>query len=124
MKLLFARLTEPLAAQDQRGDGSSRGARRRRLPATTPAGAYYEQHLRDLLERVREAFSLMDAGQIDAFALDELITHYRRCADALWEFCGLTGPDSEQAARTLAALRAQGGEPDWWQAAAPPSLPQ
>jgi hypothetical protein len=39
---------------------------------------YHEQQLGLLLEGVREGFARMDAGEIDAFELDELIHRYQR----------------------------------------------
>lgn len=41
-----------------------------------------------LLERIRDGFARLDAGQIDVFELDDLIHHYKRCARELWKFCG------------------------------------
>jgi hypothetical protein len=39
---------------------------------------YHEARLADLLERVREGFDRYDAGELDAFELDELIHCYKR----------------------------------------------
>jgi hypothetical protein len=33
---------------------------------------------------VREGFARLDAGEIDAFELDDLIHHYKRSARELW----------------------------------------
>jgi hypothetical protein len=72
-----------------------------------------------LLERVRDGFARLDAGEIDAFDLDDLIHRYKRSVRELWKFCGQTGSDWERAARTLEFWRDQGEEPDWWEAGAP-----
>jgi hypothetical protein len=81
--------------------------------------AYREEQLGALLERVREGFARLDAGEIDVFELDDLIHRYKRSAAELWRFCGLSGGQRERAARMLAFLREQGDEPDWWEAGAP-----
>jgi hypothetical protein len=65
------------------GDPSSsdRGDERaRRRAARQLIGAYHDQQLRALLEHVREGFVRLDAGEIDAFQLDELIHRYKRSA--------------------------------------------
>jgi hypothetical protein len=74
--------------------------------------------LRALLERVREGFVRFEAGEIDAFELDDLIHHYKGSARELWKFCGSSGSEWERAAGALAYWREQGDEPDWWQAGA------
>ena len=50
---------------------------------------------------------------------DDLIHRYKRSARELWKFCGASGSEWERAARTLAHLREEGEEPDWWQAGQP-----
>lgn len=80
----------------------------------------HEQQLRRLLERVREGFARMDAGEIDPFELDDLVHRYKRSARALWKFCGSSGSEWERAAQTLDYLREHGEElPDWWAAGEP-----
>jgi hypothetical protein len=95
------------------------GERARRRAAREVIAAYHDEQLRALLERVREGFVRLDAGEIDAFDLDELIHHYKRSARELWKFCGSSGSQWERAASTLAYSREQGDEPDWWQAGVP-----
>jgi hypothetical protein len=92
------------------------GERARRRAARELIGAYHEEQLRGLLEHVRDGFTRLDGGEIDAFALDELIHRYKRSARELWKFCGSSGSGWERAARTLAFLRGNGEEPDWWSA--------
>jgi hypothetical protein len=102
------------------GDSAARtGERSRRRAARKTIGVYHEQQLRALLERVRAGFASLDAGEIDAFELDDLIQHYKRSARELWKFCGSSGSDWERAVQTLQFLRDSGDEPDWWQAGAP-----
>jgi hypothetical protein len=95
------------------------GARARRRGARALIAAYHKQPLGLLLERVREGFVRSDAGEIDVFELDELIHRYKRSAAELWKFCGSSGGGWVRAARTLAFLREEGDEPDWWEAGAP-----
>jgi len=95
------------------------GERARRRAARELIGAYHEEQLRGLLEHVREGFPRLDRGEIDAFELDELIHRYKRSARELWKFCGSSGSDWVRAAGTLAFLRADGEEPDWWSAGEP-----
>ena len=100
---------------DQRAD-----ARAERRAARELIGRYHEEQLGLLLERVREGFVRLDAGQIDAFELDELIHRYKRSARELWKFCGQSGSGWLTAARTLRYLEAQGEDlPDWWAAGEP-----
>jgi hypothetical protein len=81
--------------------------------------AYHEAQLANLLERVRAGFAAYDAGQLDAFGLDDIIHRYKRAASKLWSFCFGTGGQVEMAVRTLEWLRADGNEPDWWEEADP-----
>ena len=67
-----------------------------------------------MLERVRDGFAQLDSGEIDEFALDDLIHRYKRAAADMWKFCGSTGGQWLQAANTLTYLREQSEEPDWW----------
>ena len=85
--------------------------------------AYEEQHLRDLLERVREGFAMLDAGDLDAFELDALIVRYTNAAEQLRRFCGSTSAERSHAVRRLASLRQRGEEPDWWEAWRTPCPP-
>jgi hypothetical protein len=67
-----------------------------------------------LLERARDGFAPLGAGDIDAFELDDLIHRYKRSARELWKFCGHTGSQWLTATRTLEYLQAQGEEPPDW----------
>jgi hypothetical protein len=65
-------------------DGDQRvGDRAERRAAPGLIGRYHEEQLGLLLEHVREGFARLDAGEIDAFDLDELIHRYKRSARAL-----------------------------------------
>lgn len=88
--------------------------------ARAAVGAYHEAELTRLIERVREALVRFDAGEIDAFELDDLIHHYKRAAQKLWTFCTGAGAHVYSTARTLEWLSEQGELPDWWEQATPP----
>jgi len=99
-------------------DGDRRvNDRAERRAARELIGRYHEEQLGLLLDHVREGFLRLDAGEIDAFELDELIHRYKRSARELWKFCGQSGSGWLSAARTLGYLEAQGEDlPDWWAA--------
>ena len=88
-------VNDPCVDRTQAEDKQARRAARRTI------AEYHEQQLRLLLERVREGFRRLDAGEIDAFELDELIHRYKRSARELWKFCGQTGGQWLTAARTI-----------------------
>jgi hypothetical protein len=92
--------------------------RTRRRAARKLVAAYHDEQLRGLLETVRAGFDALDRGEITPLECDELIEHYRRSARALERFCGASGSGWERAARSLVGLRADGEEPDWWEAGA------
>jgi hypothetical protein len=98
------------------GARDSKGERR---AAREFIAAYHQQQLRALLERVRDGFEQLDAGEIDEFELDDLIHRYKRSAAELWKFCGSSGGQWERAASTLRFMRERHDEPDWWEATAP-----
>lgn len=95
--------------------GADRGGERvRRRAARDTVAAYHEEQLTLLLDRVRDGFARMDAGELDAFDVDELIHRYQRAARELSKFCGPGGAGWETAAGALEHLRARGELPDWW----------
>jgi hypothetical protein len=77
---------------------------------------YHEARLADLLERVRDGLDRYDAGELDAFELDELIHRYKRAARELWKFCGdrTHGRSSHFIARTLEDMQKREETIDWW----------
>lgn len=83
-------------------------------------GRYYEEQLAALLERVREGFARYDAGELDAFELDDLVWHYKRATRELWKFCGnTTGSHTRIVAATIRDLEGDGEVIDWWDAGNP-----
>src|SRR4051794_19278115 len=79
-----------------------------RRAARAAVGAYHEAELGRLLEHVRDGLERYDAGDIDAFELDELIHHYKRATQKLWSFCLGGGAHVYSTARTLEWLGDQG----------------
>lgn len=76
--------------------------------------AYHEGQLGELLERVRNGFERFDAGEINAFELDDIIHHYKKAARELWKFCAVTGSHVGERVRVLQRWRAEDDLPDWW----------
>jgi hypothetical protein len=94
--------------------------RARRRAARELIAEYHELQLRLLLDRVRDGFGRLDAGEIDPFASDDLIHQYKRSAQKLWSFRGSGGAASERAALTVEWRQEQGeGEPNWWELGRP-----
>lgn len=84
-------------------------------------GRYYEEQVTALLERVRGGFDRYDAGELDAFELDELIHRYKRASRELWKFCGsVTGHQAGIVARMIDDMESQGESIDWWLRGNPP----
>jgi hypothetical protein len=104
-------------ARDTSGRPTSSKAERR--AARAAVGAYHEAELARLIDRVREGLARYDAGEIDAFELDELFHHYKRATQKLWSFCTGSGGQLEMAAKTLEWLRDEDNLPDWWEQATP-----
>jgi hypothetical protein len=94
-----------------------RSEKAKRRAARDLVGTYHERELTALLTRVRDGFARLDAGEIDAFDLDELIHRYKRSARELWKFCNLNGP--EASAWMVQDAREKGEEIDWWAAGEP-----
>ncbi len=78
-------------------------------------GNYHQAELTKLLEHVRAGFTEYDAGQIDAFELDEIIHQYKRATIELWKFCGATGSRVAAAARAIEWRTREGTAIDWWE---------
>ena len=96
--------------------GDDRASKAERRAAREAVAAYHEEELAKLLEHVRDGFARLDAGEIDAFHLDDLIHNYKRAAQKLWSFC--TG-SADHVAGTLAWMREQDDETDWWKLSQP-----
>lgn len=90
-----------------------------RRAARETVSAYHEQELARLLEHVRDALDRFEAGEIDAFAVDDVIHQYKRAAQKLWSACVGSGAGTDRMARALAWQAAEGERTDWWQLGAP-----
>jgi hypothetical protein len=88
-----------------------------RRAARERVGAYHEQELARLLERVEEAIERYKRGELDVFDVDDLIHHYKKAAQKLWAFCwGSGGSHLLTIARLLDDSEfAPAG--DWWEQA-------
>jgi hypothetical protein len=84
-----------------------------RRAAREIVAAYHEEQLGELVRRVQFAIERLQAGEIDAFEVDEVIFQYSRAAKELWKFCNLG--QVEFTARTI--REEQPG--DWWERGAP-----
>lgn len=94
----------------------ARGKKVQRRADVALVVAYHEARLAELQAHIRQGFERHDAGELDAFELDELIHRYKRAALELWKFCGdLTGARVGFTARMLEEMQANGEVVDWWQ---------
>ena len=60
-----------------------------RRAARETVAAYHEEQLGELVRRVKLAIERFQAGEIDAFEVDEVIFQYSRAAKELWKFCNM-----------------------------------
>lgn len=99
--------------EKQRSGAGSREQRRADLALVT---GYHEAQLAKLLRRLQEGFRRFEAGEINAFELDELIHHYKRAARELWKFCGdHSGSRVRFTARALEEFGEDADSIDWWE---------
>jgi hypothetical protein len=79
-----------------------------RRAARETVAAYHEEQLGELVRRVKLAIERFQAGEIDAFEVDEVIFQYSRAARELWKFCNM--------GHVEIAARIVRDEPpgDWW----------
>ena len=70
--------------------------------------AYQEARLAELVEHVGRAIDRFRAGELDAFAADQVLYQYSRSAKELWKFCNLT--DVEMTAQAVLDRPSI----DWW----------
>jgi len=115
----FGRTAGPSASQDTVSTGMSAGAdhssKADRRSDVARVTAYHEEQLAKLLERVREGFRRYEAGELNAFELDELIHRYKCSARELWKFCGdLSGSRARFTARAIEELAIGSDSVDWW----------
>jgi len=79
-----------------------------RRAARESVAAYHEEQLGELVRRVKLAVERFQAGEVDAFEVDEVILQYSRAAKELWKFCNM--------GHVEIAARIVRDEPpgDWW----------
>jgi hypothetical protein len=70
------------------------GTKAERRAARERVSAYHQAQLAGLLSHLGAATGRYRGGQIDAYAVDEIIHHYHRAAAALWKFCFARGGDT------------------------------
>jgi hypothetical protein len=80
-----------------------------RRAAREVVAAYHEQQLGELVRHVRVAVEGFQAGELNAFEVDELIFQYSRAAKELWKFCMLG--NIEISARIVR----EDPPGDWWE---------
>jgi hypothetical protein len=80
-----------------------------RRAARDAVAAYHEEQLGELVRHVRLAVEGFQAGELDAFEVDELIFQYSRAAKELWKFCNLGNIE-------ISARMVRDDPPgDWWE---------
>ena len=60
-----------------------------RRAAREIVAAYHEEQLGELVRRVTLAIERFQAGEVNAFEVDEVIFQYSRAAKELWKFCNM-----------------------------------
>jgi hypothetical protein len=96
----------------------SLGSSAERKAAQAPVAAYHEQQLAAIQQQVRSALDAFDAGQLDAFEVDEVFHRYTRAARELWKTCVM--PNHPQGvAWMLDDMAARGETIDRWESGAP-----
>jgi thiamine pyrophosphate-dependent acetolactate synthase large subunit-like protein len=92
-----------------------------RRAARERVSAYHQAQLAELLSHVGAAIDRYRTGEIDAYAVDETIHHYRRAAAELWKFCFARGggAHAEFVADLLDRMTADAEAIDWWERATP-----
>ena len=90
-----------------------------RRAARERVSAYHQSQLAELLSHVGATIDRYRAGEIDAYAVDETIHHYRRAAGELWKFCFSRGGSThaEFTAGVLDSMAAGAEAIDWWERA-------
>jgi len=83
-------------------------AKSERQAAREAVAAYQEARLAELVEHVGRAIDRFRAGELDAFAADQVLYQYSRSAKELWKFCNLT--DVEMTAQAVLDRPSI----DWW----------
>lgn len=84
-----------------------------RRAAREAVATYHEEQLGELVRQVQLAIGRFEAGELNAFEVDELIFQYSRAAKELWKFCSLGNVE-------ITARMIRDDQPsDWWERGAP-----
>jgi hypothetical protein len=95
-----------------------------RRAARDRVSSYHQAQLAALLSHVGAAIDRYRTGEIDAYAGDETIHHYRRAAAELWKFCFARGGSHAEFIAALLDRMTAGAEAiDWWERATPRQRP-
>jgi hypothetical protein len=89
-----------------------KSTRAERRAARAQVASYHQAELARLLEHVEEAIASLRRGEMDVFAVGDVVHRYERAKRELWKFCWLGHPAS--AAKVIAELVAERREIDWW----------
>jgi len=81
-----------------------------RRAAREVIAAYHEAQL---LQRVGETVDSFRAGELDVFAVDQVVFQYSRAARELWKFCNLGD------VMFTARLISEEAPADWWERGVP-----
>jgi hypothetical protein len=92
------------------------GTKAERRAAHERISAYHQAQLAGLLSHIGAAIDRYRGGEIDAYAVDETIHHYRRAAAELWKFCFARGggTHAEFIVDLLDRMTAGTEGIDWW----------
>jgi len=80
-----------------------------RQAAREVVAGYHEACLANLVERVCEAVDRFRAGELDAFAVENVVFQYSRAAKELWKFC------NEPDVLFTAGVIRESPVADWWE---------
>jgi hypothetical protein len=97
------------------------GTKAERRAAHERVSAYHQAQLAELLRHIEAAIDRYRAGEIDAYAVDEMIHRYHRAAAELWKFCFARGGGThvEFLASLLDRMTADAEAIDWWERGTP-----
>lgn len=91
-------------------------AKSERQAARDAIAAYHEARLSELIAHAGQAIDSFRAGELNAYAADQVLYQYSRSAKELWKFCNLTPVEiAAQAVLDQPTI-------DWWEQGAPRRL--
>ncbi|MBV8177701.1 MAG: hypothetical protein JO045_02595 [Mycobacterium sp.] len=95
------------------------GTKAERRAARERVATYHQTRLAELIEHIAAALERYRTGEIDAYAIDEMIHHYQRAARELWRFCWAAGGGRhiEIIAHLLDQMATDDETINWWERA-------